>query len=137
MRVRGWWSTIQLERERATGACKVCIRVYRGRGQFSLNGKQQPARTRCVCENIDHVRTSLFSCAVQGHARATLGTPFKIVRFSHDLVLSTKIIAGRRVAWILVFRLIGVHEIHVNQVFERGARARKAELVDIYAPNVE
>ena len=70
----------------------------------------------CVC--LYNVNANMSNVCVMCKAskaiwRATLGAPFKNQRFWHDLVLSTKIIARRRVG--LIFGL--------NQVFERSDRA--------------
>ena len=55
--------------------------------------------------------------------------------FWHDLVLSTKIIARRRVRWILMKMLVMAHEIMlVKEILERSDRAINVEMVDINAP---
>ena len=74
---------------------------------------QQPAR-EIVCTRKINAR--------KARKLATLGPPFKFEPFWHDLVLSTQIIAGRRVCSIL----------GLNQVFERGLRARNAEMNGIF-----
>ena len=71
---------------------------------------------------VDEQPARKLMCARKINARkarklATLGTPFILNGFWHDLVLSGRNIAGRRVCSIL----------GLNQVFERGDRANKAE----------
>ena len=81
----------------------------------------QPARARCV-----HVKINACVCVCvmcKAWERATLGPPFKIERKSHVLVLSTQIIARRRVAW----------NFGLNQFFERSDRAEKVEMVYRYS----
>jgi hypothetical protein len=66
-------------------------------------------------------------CKAYRRSGATLGAPFKNEPPRHDLVLSTQIIARRRVRYILC----------LNQKLERGERAGKVENSSrwLYEPN--
>ena len=81
----GWWSSHSFWTERTNRrAIMSCARVF-------------------LCSRDVHTDREPRN---RGHARATLGIPFKSEGSPHDLVLSTKFIAGRRVSCIQGFGFV-------------------------------